>query len=67
MQLFELPTKRADRYLFVDAKGRVVPTAAHNVTLSWAAGLTYLGGGNGDPASLVPDKSAARPARREAT
>jgi len=46
----------------VDAKGRVVPTAAHNVTLSWAAGLTYLGGGNGDPASLVPDKSAARPA-----
>ena len=46
----------------VDKDGLVVPNAAENVTLTWEDGLSYLGGGNGDPASHVADKSAVRAA-----
>ena len=46
----------------VDEHGRVVPTAADNVTFHWDDSLAFLGGGNGDPASHVADKSATRAA-----
>ena len=49
----------------IDAKGRVVPNAANVVTLevTGAGGaLVFVGGGNGDPASHVSDKSHTRPA-----
>ena len=50
----------------VDAAGRVVPTASDVVSLSVTGrggnALAFLGGGNGDPSGLTPDKSATRPA-----
>ena len=50
----------------VDAAGRVVPTASDVVSLSVIGrggdALAFLGGGNGDPSGLTPDKSATRPA-----
>ena len=46
----------------VDASGLVVPGASPVVTFSVAGPATLGGTGNGDPACLVNDKSAARPA-----
>ena len=46
----------------VDSAGRVVPTAANNVTFSVAGPGSYRGGGNGDPACHVSDLSESRPA-----
>ena len=46
----------------VDTAGRVVPTAAHSVTLSSTGPATFVGGGNGDPACHVGDKNWTRPA-----
>ena len=50
----------------VDAAGRLVPTASNVVSLGvsgrGAEALAFLGGGNGDPSELTPDKSATRPA-----
>ena len=50
----------------VDAAGRVVPTASDVVSLGVTGrggeALAFLGGGNGDPSGLTPDKSATRPA-----
>ena len=46
----------------VDSAGRVVPSAAQNVTFSVSGPGTVVGTGNGDPASHVPDHSATRPA-----
>lgn len=45
----------------VDAKGRFVPDAAHEVALSLAGPARLLGTGNGDPTSHVPDHSPVRP------
>ena len=50
----------------VDAAGRVVPTASDVVSLGVTGrggeALAFLGGGNGDPSGLTPDKNATRPA-----
>ena len=46
----------------VDAAGRLVPSAAHNVTFSVSGPGAVVGTGNGDPASHVPDHAATRPA-----
>ena len=51
----------------VDANGLVVPSAANEVTLTVDDGkaggaLVFVGGGNGDPACHVSDKSRTRPA-----
>jgi len=46
----------------VDAKGRIVPDAAHPITITAARGLRLLGTGNGDPNGIVPDHAATRPA-----
>ena len=43
----------------LDFQGRVVPTAANNITFSVAGG-TILGVGNGNPSSHEPDKSSQR-------
>jgi len=39
-----------------DAKGRFVPTACEPVTITYPAGTTLLGAGNGDPAFLIPER-----------
>eukprot|EP00937_MAST-01D_sp_MAST-1D-sp2_P002554 g2554.t1 len=46
----------------LDSAGRVVPTAANNVTFSVTGPGSYRGGGNGDPACHVSDLSESRPA-----
>lgn len=46
----------------VDELGQRVPTASHNVSFSVSGVGSYIGGGNGDPACLVNDKSSRRPA-----
>jgi len=48
----------------IDARGRVVPTASNVVTFAVAesSGASIIGTANGDPASLVPNTSPARPA-----
>jgi beta-galactosidase len=43
----------------VDAQGRSVPTADHEITFAVTAGRV-LGVGNGDPSSHEPDKAAKR-------
>ena len=49
----------------VDSQGRVVPTAANDVTFSCASGpCAVVGTANGDPSSHTPDRSARRNAFR---
>jgi beta-galactosidase len=43
----------------LDSQGRVVPTAANNITFTVAGG-TILGVGNGNPSSHEPDKASQR-------
>lgn len=46
----------------LDQDGRVVPTAANDVTFTVTGAGKLIGTGNGDPASLTNDKSATREA-----
>ncbi len=44
----------------VDAKGRLVPDADHQITFEVAGDAALIGVGNGDPTSLEPDKASGR-------
>jgi beta-galactosidase len=44
----------------VDAQGRVVPTAGHEVRFALSGPARLIGVGNGDPASHESDKEPAR-------
>ena len=44
----------------VDAQGRVVPTAANNVSFSVSGPAWIAGVGNGDPSSHEPDRASSR-------
>ncbi len=46
----------------VDAQGRVVPTAGHEIHFSLAGPAKLIGVGNGDPSSHEPDKADKRSA-----